>query len=183
MKLSKLFSLTLFCLVGCVENSSDSLQQKQQETILQEATSAVGMPAIKNFRERRMVKMLLELRDQEDLSTYTYVFSEMTGKWVFFCNSIGYGIPYATQFTNPQKLVYGVGGSEYPVLPQADPNGLFSPGAADGTWIMCKDPKGTEVKPVFVEPRTIVSPFELPSQNSETLAESKTVSETKKAGK
>lgn len=49
----------------------------------------------------------------------------------------------------------------YAVLPQADPNGLFSPASAEGTWILLKDPHGSDVKPVYVEPRVIVSPFKL----------------------
>lgn len=144
--------------------SSDKVQAEQQERILREGTSQVGMPNIKNFRERKLLKDILELRDQEGLSTYTYVWSEMQGKLVFFCSSIGYGIPYATQFTNPQKFdayqnpggTWGTG-----TLPQADPNGLFSPAAAEGTWVMCKDPHGAAVKPVYVEPRIVVSPFAL----------------------
>lgn len=136
--------------------SSDRQQQIAQETILAEGTAQVGMPAIKNFRERKLLKDILELRDQTGLVTYTYVWNEMQGKKVFFCESIGYGIPYATQFTNPEKITSG--GKQ---LPQADPNGLFSPAAAEGTWVMCKDPRGDAVKPVYLEPRIIVSPFKL----------------------
>jgi hypothetical protein len=129
-----------------------------------EGTRGIGMPAIKNFRERRLLKTILELRDQNDVSTFTYLWSDMQGKWVFFCHSIGYGIPYATQYTNPTKLEYRSGGG-WATLPQADPNGLFSPASADGTWVMCLDPKSKDVKPTFLEPRVIVSPFELPEQS------------------
>ena len=155
---------------GCrdYEPTSDERQQQDQEKILQEATNATGMPAIKNFRERRLLKMILELRDQNNLSTYTYLWSDVQGKWIFFCDSIGYGVPYATQYTNPQKTEYYQSGRV--VLPQADPNGLFSPASADGTWVMCKDPEGKDVKPVFIEPRAIVSPFKLPSQEVATAA-------------
>jgi len=139
---------------SCKE-SSDQIQAAQQERILKEGTSQIGMPAIKNFRERKLLKDIIELRDQDGLLTFTYLWSDVQGKWVFFCHSVGYGIPYATQFTNPQKRGSGT------VLPQADPNGLFSPSSADGTWVLCKDPRGDDVKPVLVEPRCIVSPFEL----------------------
>lgn len=158
-------------IAGCLDQpppTSDDIQRKQQEILLKEGTSQVGMPAIKNFREKKLLKEILELRDQMSLSTYTYLWSEVAGKKVFLCNSIGYGIPYATQFTNPQKVErqvinWGDSSQGYVnVMPQADPNGLFSPASADGTWVMCKDPKGTDVKPVFIEPRIIVSPFELP---------------------
>lgn len=156
--------IMVLALLACDRTaSSDDVQQQQQERVLQEATAAVGMPSIRNFRERRLLKDILELRDQNDFVTYTYTFSEMTGKLTFFCDSIGYGIPYSTQFTNPEKAQYSGGNYSYYTLPQADPNGLFSPGSADGTWVMCKDPNGQDVRPVFVEPRIVVSPFRLPT--------------------
>jgi hypothetical protein len=140
--------------------SSDSVQQAQQELLLAEGTAQVGMPAIKNFRERKLLKDIIELRDQDGLVTYTYVWNEMNGRLVFLCDSIGYGIPYATQFTSPQKAEWS-STKGWLVLPQADPNGLFSPAAAEGTWVMCKDPNGAEVRPVYIEPRIVVSPFKL----------------------
>ncbi len=160
--LSFLFVLPLvFLLTACDRPpSSDDIQRGQQERILQEGTAQVGMPAIKNFRERKMLKDIIELRDQEGLTTYTYIWSDMQGKKIFLCNSIGYGIPYATQFTNPMKMEYQASKGVY-TLPQADPNGLFSPASAEGTWVLCKDPNGTAVKPIYIEPRIIVSPFKL----------------------
>jgi len=143
--------------------TSDDIQQGQQETLLKEATSAVGMPAITHWRERKLLKTILELRDQENLSTFTYVWSDYHGKFIFYCNSIGYGVPYATQYTNPQKVELRASASHYSyvTLPQADPNGLFSPAAAEGTWVMCKDPRSDKVSPMYVEPRITVSTFEL----------------------
>jgi len=135
--------------------TSDDIQRKQQERILLEGTSQIGMPAIKNFRERKILKDIIEMRDQTGLTTYTYLVA-LDNKLTLLCESIGYGIPYATQFTNPMKRDAGP-----TVLPQADPNGLFSPASAEGTWIQCKDPHGKDVRPVYVEPRVIVSPFRL----------------------
>jgi hypothetical protein len=154
------------CLVGgCkFEESSDEIQQEQQETILKEGTAAVGMPAIKNFRERRLLKEILELRDQEGLVTYTYIVNELTGKLIYLGETIGYGIPYATQFTNPMKVSRTNDMDNIPsgtVYPQADPNGLYSPQSAEGTWVLLENPNGGEVKPVYVEARIIVSPFKL----------------------
>ena len=160
-------------LAGCndYQQSSDEVQKSQQEKILKEASSQTGMPAITHFRERKMLKMIFEMRDDATV-TYTYMYSPMTGKLVPFCESIGFPIPYSTQYTNPQKFdyqriavgtdtsvsnVYGVSGS----LPQADPNSLFSPASAAGTWIMCKDPNSSDVKPVYSEPDLVTSPFKL----------------------
>lgn len=158
MKKIIIFALTL---MACdIQKNSDEVQHEQQERILKEGTSQVGMPAIKNFRERKLLKEILEMRDQASLSTWTYTYSEMTGKRVFLCHSIGFPIPYATQFSNPQQKDFGP-----VVLPQADPNGLFSPASAEGTWVLCKNPHGTEVKPVYVEPRVMTSTFPLDEED------------------
>lgn len=159
--------LIVTCMTGCEQRpqTSDEVQRAQSERIFAEGTAQVGMPAIKNFRERKLLKEILELRDQDGLVTYTYLYNEREGKLVFLGETIGYGIPYATQFTNPQKIesYRGSSGGHYAfeALPQADPNGLFSPSSAEGTWIMLKDPRGKDVKPVYVEPRIVVSPFPL----------------------
>ena len=167
------FIIVCVVLVGCRPQgeiqSSDQVQQAQQEVLMREATSQTGMPAIKNFRERKLLKEILELRDQEGLTTYTYLWNEFNGRLVFLGESIGYGIPYSTQFTAPEKLVWGKGPeSEYRYnmhnIPQAEPNGLFSPGSAEGTWVLLKDPNGKDVRPVYVEPRILVSPFRLKTE-------------------
>ena len=153
-----------FAIVGCDDQpNSDQVQRQQQEKVLHEGTASVGMPAIKNFREKKLLKDILELRDQEGLTTYVYIVAEQTGKLIFLGYAIGYGIPYATQYTSPQRPAGYSETSERGniSLPQADPNGLFSPASADGTWVLMKDPHGTSVKPVYIEPRCIVSPFPL----------------------
>lgn len=149
------------CKGGPLPKNSDDVQKDQQERILAEGTAQIGMPAIKNFREKKILKDIYELRDQEGLTTYTYVFNEFNGKLVFLGESIGYGIPAATQFTNPQKIAASLYEGGYVILPQADPNGLFSPDSAEGTWVLLKDPHSSKVSPIYVEPRIIVSPFKL----------------------
>lgn len=146
---------------GCSSRSdSDTKQQVAQERILAEGNAQAGMPAIHNFRERKILKEIMELRDQSGLVTYTYLWSQLVGKLVFFCDSIGYGVSAATQYTSPQKLA-DESARGYLVLPQADPNGLFSPSSAEGTWVMCKNPSGPDVKPVYVEERIVVAPFRM----------------------
>lgn len=165
MKTHMLCAALMF-VVGCETPppTSDDIQREQQEKLLAEGTAQTGMPAIKNYRERKLMKDIIELRDQTGLITYTYLYNEMQGRLVFLCDSIGYGIPYATQYTNPQKyerVNLSGGGYGYQTLPQADPNGLFSPASAEGTWVMCKNPNGSDTRPVYIEPRVVVSPFKL----------------------
>jgi hypothetical protein len=158
---------------GCDDRqpTSDEVQRAQQETLLAEGTAQVGMPAIKNFRERKLLKDILELRDQQGLVTFTYLENMIPkvvkgrtvlgGKLTYFGETIGYGIPYATQFTNPQKIERAQINVGYAVLSQADPSGLFSPASAEGTWVIMKDPKGSKTLPIYIEPRIVVSPFKL----------------------
>lgn len=148
--------VALFVLTSCDE-TSDSRQQRVQEDSRQQAVNQVGMPAIKNYAEMRMMKQIMELRDQ-NVATTTY-YLDMQGHRHKLCDSVGFGLPYATQFTNPMRP----SGSGY-ALPQADPNGLFTPTAADGTWILCLNPTTHKPSPLYVEPRVIVTPFELPPE-------------------
>jgi hypothetical protein len=165
--LSTIFAIYMIaiCMLGCDADTrtSDQKQQAAQERILQEGNSQVGMPNIKNFRERKIVKDILEMRDQDTILTYTYVFSEITGKFTFLGESIGYGIPYATQFTSPQKAEWHTGSSGYTILPQADPNGLFSPSTADGTWIMMLDPVSKKAAVQYIEPKISTFTYKLPA--------------------
>tara|TARA_R110000796_G_C14449704_1_gene423296 strand:- start:435 stop:947 length:513 start_codon:yes stop_codon:yes gene_type:complete len=144
--------------------TADNLQQKQTEESLNEANKQIGMPAIVNFQERKLFKQILELRDSENLITYCYLMNEMNGKvGQFLGKGIGYGIPAATQFTNPTKYEHHeeMEGGDYGIfLPQADPNGLFMPTTTSATWYMLLDEKG-KPHPVYIEPLIIVSPIKL----------------------
>jgi hypothetical protein len=146
-------------LTACLDTpqTSGQIERKKQEELSLQAVTQVGMPAIVNFAEKRMMKDILELRDK-NVATTTYLVG-MNNQLTKVCDSIGYGLPYATQYTNPQKPVYEVHGNI--TLPQADPNGLYSPASADGTWVLCVDHKDGKAKPVFIEPRIIVSPIAL----------------------
>jgi hypothetical protein len=154
-------------LSGCIENApnADDRQAAQTKKQLLEADKQIGYPDIVNFTERRLAKDILELRDQESLSTYTYLVS-LEGKLVFLCESIGYGLPYSVQFTNPEveKWIGNRGGTgHWGTLPQADPNGLFMPGGLSATWVLMKDPETGEARPCYVEPEIVVLPFKLPT--------------------
>lgn len=153
----------LLCGCDLETKDSNSIQAKQQERILQEGTAQTGMPAIKNFRERKTLKMIYELRDQEGLSTYTYVVPEQTGRPVFLCDSVGYAISDATGYTNPEKvMVSSVANGVFGTMTQAEPNGLFTPDVSDANWVLCLDPKTSKPLPVFVSSKIIVSAYKLP---------------------
>lgn len=168
-------ALLVIMIAGCERRpTSDAIQQDRQEKILQEGAAQVGMPAINNFRELKIMKDIYELRDQNGLVTYTYLenmvptivpgHTALGGKLTYVGESIGYGIPAATQFTNPQKFerhYFGnpTGHYEYGIIPQADPNGLFSPSSAEGSWVMMLDKKSGKALPQYFEPRVVVTTF------------------------
>jgi hypothetical protein len=145
-------------MVGCgpQQESSTQIERRKQEELSLQAVQSVGMPAITNFAEKRMFKDILELRDKNTPTT-TYLVG-MNNQLTKVCDSIGFGLPYATQYTNPMRLS-GDGTHGYTTLPQADPNGLYSPASAEGTWVLCVDHKDGKAKPVYIEPRILVSPF------------------------
>lgn len=165
-----LFSLvviTIMCLFtasSCEGGRTDSNRETsiKQEKMMKEANDEVGMPAITNFQEKKIAKMIFELRDREDLVCYAYIVNHMTGKLVFIGKCMGYGLPYSTQYTNPVKPITGYPANvQETVIPQADLNGLFMPEGLSATWLMMLDPETQEPRPVYLEPEIIVSPFKL----------------------
>jgi len=154
--------------VGCEKdtpNDADKDQARKTQQAMKEANAQVGMPALVNYQEKKLAKMLYELRDQEKLICYAYLKS-LEGKAVYLGKCIGYGLPYCVQFSNPERVVdYDdvlprAGASfAYGKLPQPEPNGLFMPQSLSATWLMMIDPDTGESRPVYIEPEIIVSPF------------------------
>jgi hypothetical protein len=144
---------------SCIENESkaDVEQRKATAKAMAEAHRQTGMPAIKNFQEKKLVKMLYEIRDQEKLVCYAYVVN-LQGQLIYIGKCIGYGIPYSVQFSNPlRKGSY----HDSTAMPQPEPNGLFMPEGLSATWLMMIDNNTGKARPVYIEPQIIVSPFRL----------------------
>ena len=157
-----MFLILIATFASCkVETSNaDEIQSEKTVQSLGEANKQIGMPAIQNFQEKKLFKQILELRDTENLITYCYLMNEMNGTvGQFLGKGIGYGIPAATQYTNPQYISDHYQGG-YAILPQADPNGLFMPTQTSATWYMLLDAKG-DPHPIYIEPLIIVSPIPL----------------------
>lgn len=164
-------ALGLFFLASCERetNDADRRQAVQTQESLAEAQRQVGMPGITNFTQRKQMKMIYELTDKADLITYSYLYVEMTGKFVFLGRSVGFGVPFSAQFTNPERVTEGdkLVGRDEPgmgplvTIPQADPNGLFMPTSSSATWVMLINPETNEPTPTYVEPMVTVTTFPL----------------------
>lgn len=174
-KMKKLITIILiaFIFTGCIETTtkqtSDNQIQKQSERIMVESNRQLGLPAINNFQEKKNLKWIYELCDQENLVCYAYFFNEREGKiGQYLGECVGYGIPYSTQYSNPDKLIdvedYGIESyqsNDGMVISQAEPNGLFKPEGLSATWLIMIDPETKKPRPVYIEPAIIVSPFKL----------------------
>ncbi len=100
--------IVLSVLSGCgytATQSADSKIAQQQEQQLAEGDAQVPPPAIVNWNEKRMAKLIQEKRDVINLATWTYT-KNMDGKYTFVCESLGYGLPYNTRTNNPQHYEF-----------------------------------------------------------------------------
>ena len=179
-------SLLICCLLltGCgytATQSNDSKIAQQQEQNLAEGDAQVPPPAIVNWNEKRMAKLIQEKRDTPNLSTWTYT-KNLDGKYTFVCESVGYGLPYNTRANNPQHYEFvttrtgaaysgsgyyldGQGNrlwGEHAIVAQPEPSGLFIPDSAKGTWNLCKDPKTNKPDVTYQEEDIAVFPYKLP---------------------
>jgi len=164
--------LPALALAACSEDTSSAAREtKATMTATDNISVAVGYPAVINGTEKRLLKMIYELRDDPKLVTYTYI-TDLNGKLHEVCkgtNSIGYPVPYATQYTAPKAPV--VRRSTYPAgfnyqgewrtfeADQPEPNGLYMPTTAEGTWVVCLNPETKQIAPVYIEDRVRTYPY------------------------
>lgn len=181
--------IPVIVMAGCystANQSNDSKIAQQQERQQAEGDAQVPPPSIVNWNEKRIAKMIQEKRDTLDLATWTYT-KNLDGKYTFVCDSVGYGLPYNTRANNPVHYEFvttrtgamysgsNQGGyysddqgnrvwGEHAVVPQPEPNGLFIPDDAKGTWNLCKDPKTGKPDVTYQEEDIAVFPYKLPNE-------------------
>ena len=140
MRYLSIICLGLLFFVGCDPNkgvsNADVKQRAATAKAMEEANRQVGMPAITNFQERKLAKLIFELRDKENFVCHAYLVNQMTGEvGQYLGKCLGYGLPYSVQFTNPERLVEGSQELGYRLgyvetiqkISQPDPNGLSMP--------------------------------------------------------
>ena len=145
-------------LVGCSETD----ENQYTKDLMSSAYDAVGFPDVSNYFERQQLKEIYELRDDPNLICYWYTKNEMTGKWIYQGECIGYGIPYTTSMTASESLqrIETSIGAEWEVVPLAEPNGLYASPSTSATWILTTDKEGN-ITPTYVESEITVSQSKL----------------------
>lgn len=121
---------------GGFTQTTDSKQAQKTEQLMAELDREVGMPNIVNFQQKKLMKLIMEECDRENLVCYAYIKSDYQGKLTYIGKCLGYGVPFSAQFTNPEKFFDDPHGSVETgslKLPQPDPNGLFMPSSSSAT--------------------------------------------------
>jgi hypothetical protein len=154
---------------GCNTENTETQISAQQDKIIKEASNQVGLPNIKEFYEKKMAKEIFELRDNSKLICYAYTKNEMTGKYVYEGQCMGYGLPYSTQYTNPEQIIkfnesYAYAGDAPQTMPQADPNGLYMPNSASATWLMMINEETGKKEIEYYEPNLVVTQNKKPKR-------------------
>lgn len=168
-------TIILCALTGCGQReTASSKENAYTQDLMEQANDAVGYPDITNFFERSQLKEIYELRDNPNLICYWYTKSDITGKWIYQGECIGYGIPYGSSITQTETMQNAAlpaldmlgndkSYNQYftEILPQAEPNGLYNNGiTTSATWILVPDSEGN-IKHTYVESEITVSQYKL----------------------
>ena len=145
-------------LTGC----GATKENQYTKDLMGNAYDTVGFPDVSNYFERQQLKEIYELRDDPKLICYWYTKNDMTGKWIYQGECIGYGIPYTTSMTASESLqkIETTVGYEWEVVPLAEPNGLYASPSTSATWILATDKEGN-ITPTYVESEITVSQSKL----------------------
>jgi len=154
-------AMVLGLFTGCEEDVQDK-EKSYTEGLMNQINDEIGMPEITEFYEKKMAKEIFELRDDSKLICYAYTKNDMSGKFVYIGQCMGYGLPYSTQYTSPDKLASSYRDSS--VISQADPNGLYSGDGLSATWVQMLDEETGERYIMYAEPEMIITQAKIPKR-------------------
>ncbi len=140
---------------GPSQASESKAVENQQQVYLRDQP----IPQFDFSLERDIMIQLYQLRN-EAASTYTVVVDSHGGE-IYSCPSIGYPLAADMQLTNPDTYLDDPNGTMDAgslIMPQPEPNGLFSSTNTVGTWVMCVLSDGS-VYPYYTEMNAQTWPF------------------------
>ena len=139
-------------LAGCSPSggpTADDQQAQQTEELQRRSQAEVGIAQPTNFTRKRLANRIIQMLDSPNLATVSYA-QGLDGRLRCIGRSIGFPLPAATQTTNPSRIADQGVNYGYAILPQPEPDGLFSPTSEDATWIVLVNAKG-EPSPAYFE--------------------------------
>ena len=96
-----LIGLIAFLSLGNIDCDSEAKpnaekrQTEQTDKILDEINRQIGLPNLTNFQQKKLMKMVYELCDREDLICYAYIKSDYQGKLMYIGRCVGFGVPFS----------------------------------------------------------------------------------------
>lgn len=140
-------------------NQSLQADQSQTNSQLQQYQKVQPVPYY-NWSEQRNTLIQIYNAKNEARNTWAVVES-ITGIALWACPSVGFPIPADTQLTNPEQIGItnnGSAGWVDGVVPQMEPDGLYSSASTDATYILCIRPSG-KIVPIYTEQKVTMFPF------------------------
>lgn len=137
---------------ACTSTTSAGQKAAKQSVNAEQESIANGLKAIEktqplprfNYSQLRQNLIELETAQADTTQTTSFFFNLGVQNPTQICPSIGFPIASTTQLSNPEQKITDVGrsgGNGNVVLPQIDPNGIYS-GQSTGTYVMCLDAQG-----------------------------------------
>jgi len=149
-----------FAAAACSSNAvyTDQNTVNKQQEIYQQ----VQPVPLFDFSEQRHT--LIQIYQAKNQARQTWaVIQSITGEFIYACPSIGFPIPADTQLTNPEQNL-GSGA----VVPQAEPDGLYTSANTDATYVLCIRANGNVV-PIYTEQKVTLFPFEVKIVNGQIV--------------
>lgn len=134
--------------VACDGDQTSASQQNATTAAQKWGTS----PSITNYYEYLQLKQIYEARDNPQLVLNAYLYSEQTGQLTCLGKVKGFGVPYGTQWSQPNATAGAV----------PEPNGLYPSTNTSADWIQLIDPRTGKTSIAFVEPNLVITSQNLP---------------------
>jgi hypothetical protein len=147
MNFKKLIALILalgavFAFSACTDPSPSAAEQDERSTeaSLRDLQKAHPVPKFAYSQYRQNLVDIVTAQ-AEATPTTTFFFNSGVKDPIFSCPSVGFPIPGTAQLTNPDQIARASSSYGYAILPQVEPNGVYT-GETTNTTTICRDANG-----------------------------------------
>lgn len=122
-------------------NTGSNQEAKVSNSIDKQFQQAQPIPQY-SYSQLRQTLIDIETAQAHVTQTTTFFFNQGVSAPIAQCSSIGFPVATTDQITAPSYPNQNVGGADDPVVPQIDPNGVYT-GDSSGTYVVCVANNGT----------------------------------------